>query len=130
MLSGRLQTAVMGAESAGKRELTALTLVPGPQPTLVCQNPDGQLSDAIPLMEEMPPDLLRDLVLVQCYARPHCRELYRELAFLLLMRHSRDALCWSSCVYPLFVVGKRINRDSRKLHLWRGLKRSIREHSA
>ena len=91
MLSGRLQTALMGGKSAGKRNLTASALVPGPQPTLVCQNPDGPPSDGISLMEELPPDLLRDLVLVQRYERPHCRELHRSLALLLLLRRGGEA---------------------------------------
>ena len=41
--------------------------------------------------DEMPPDLLRGLVLAQRYDRHHSREMYRSLALLLLLRRGREA---------------------------------------
>jgi hypothetical protein len=42
------------------------------------------------MMQELPPELLRDLVLVQRYDRHHSRELYRALGLLLLLRRGGE----------------------------------------
>ena len=49
-------------------------------------------------MEELPPDLLRGLVLAQRYDRHHSREMYRSLALLLLLRRGGEAALedWAS----------------------------------
>jgi hypothetical protein len=97
VLGGRLQAALMGAKKVG-RNTTASALVPGPQPTLVCQDSGGLPSQGVPLLDDLPPDLLRDLVLVQRYERPHARELHRSLALLLLLRRGGEAALenWAS----------------------------------
>lgn len=91
LLIGRLETRLTAGNSVGKSEPESLALVPGVQPTLVRQDPDGQPSGATPLMQTLPRDLLRDLVLVQRYGRNHSRELYRALGLLLLLRRGGEA---------------------------------------
>ena len=54
MLIGCLETGLMRGKSVGKRKLTASALVPGPQPTLVCEDSPGQPFEVSPLMEELP----------------------------------------------------------------------------
>ena len=90
LLIGRLETRLIARNSLGKSKSESLALVPGQQPTLVRQDPDGQPSGATPMMHELPPDLLRDLVLVQRYDRHHSRELYRTLGLLLLLRRGGE----------------------------------------
>jgi hypothetical protein len=58
---------------------------------LVSQYPDDQPVEAIPLIEELPPNLLRGLVLAQRYDRHHSREMYSSLALLLLLRRGGEA---------------------------------------
>ena len=98
ILSSRLQTQFFMSKSVGKSKSDSLALVPGRQPTLVSQHADGQPVDAIPLIEELPPDLFRELALAQRYDRPHLREMYRSLALLLLMRRGGEAALedWAS----------------------------------
>jgi hypothetical protein len=98
LLSGRLQTRLIASNSAGKSNPESLALVPGHQPTLVRQDPDSQQSGATSIVQELPPDLLRDLVLVQRYDRHHSRELYRTLGLLLLLRRGGEAALedWAS----------------------------------
>ena len=91
ILVGRLETQLFAGKSVGKSKSDSLVLVPGHQPTLVSQHPDGQPVEAIPLNEELPPDLLRGLVLAQRYDRHHSREMYRALALLLLLRRGGQA---------------------------------------
>jgi hypothetical protein len=90
LLSGRLETRVIAGNSVGKCKPESLALVPGHQPTLVRQDHDGQPSEATNMMQELPPELLRDLVLVQRYDRHHSRELYRALGLLLLLRRGGE----------------------------------------
>ena len=90
LLIGRLETRLIEGNSTGKNKPESLALVPGHQPTLVRQDPDGQPSGATPMMQELPADLLRDLVLVQRYDRHHSRELYRSLGLLLLLRRGGE----------------------------------------
>lgn len=64
----------------------------GPQPTLVYQEePNSQVSEANPLMIELSPDQLRDLVLVQRYEGRHSRDMYRALSVLLALRRGGEA---------------------------------------
>ena len=90
LLTGRLETRLMAGNSGGKSKAESLALVPGHQPTLVRQDPEGQPSGATPMMQELPADLLHDLVLVQRYDRHHSRELYRALGLLLLLRRGGE----------------------------------------
>jgi hypothetical protein len=98
ILVGRLETQLFAGKSVGKSKPDSLVLVPGHQPTLVSQHPDVQPVEAIPLNEELPPDLLRGLVLAQRYDRHHSREMYRSLAVLLLLRRGGEAALesWAS----------------------------------
>jgi hypothetical protein len=73
------------------RKPESLALVPGHQPTLVREDPDGQPVEAIPLNEALPSDLLHGLVLAQRYDRHHSREMYRSLALLLMLRRGGEA---------------------------------------
>jgi hypothetical protein len=91
LLIGRLETRLTAGNSGGKSEPESLDLVPGVQPTLVQQDPHGQPTGATPVIQELPRDLLRDLVLVQRYDRHHSRELYRALGLLLLLRRGGEA---------------------------------------
>jgi hypothetical protein len=97
-LVGRLETQLFAGKSAGKSDSASLALVPGRLPTLVSQHPDGQPIEAIQLNAELPPDLLRGLVLAQRYDRHHSREMYRSLALLLLLRRGGEAALedWAS----------------------------------
>ena len=90
LLAGRLETRLVGGNKACKCKVESLALVPGHQPTLVRQDPDVQPSGATPLNQELPADLLHDLVLVQRYDRHHSRELYRALGLLLLLRRGGE----------------------------------------
>ena len=65
---------------------------------MVSQDPDGQPVEGISLNEELPPDLLRGLVLAQRYDRHHSREMHRSLALLLLLRRGGEAALesWAS----------------------------------
>jgi len=98
ILIGRLETHLIAGNSVGKSKPESLALVPGHQPTLVRQDPDGQLSEDIPLEIQLPPDLLRGLVLAQRYDRHFSREMFRSLALLLLMRRGGEAALesWAS----------------------------------
>jgi hypothetical protein len=98
ILVGRLETQLFAGKSAGKSESASFTLVPGRHPTLVSQHPEGQPVEAIQLNAELPPDLLRGLVLAQRYDRHHSREMYRSLALLLLLRRGGEAALqeWAS----------------------------------
>jgi hypothetical protein len=98
MLVGCLESRLFGGKSVSKSKPASLALVPGPQPTLVCQDPNGQPSEATPLLEELPSELFRDLVLVQRYDRHHSREMYRALSLLLLLRRGGEAALesWAS----------------------------------
>ena len=91
ILVGRLETQLFAGKAVDKIKSASLALVPGPLPTLVSQHPEGQPVEVIPLNEELPPDLLRGLVLVQRYDRHHSREMYRSLALLLLLRRGGEA---------------------------------------
>lgn len=97
-LIGRLETQLFAGRSVRKSKPESLALVTGRLPTLVSQHPDGQPVEAMLLNEELPPDLLRGLVLAQRYDRHHSREMYRCLALLLLMRHGGEAALesWAS----------------------------------
>jgi hypothetical protein len=90
LLIGRLETGLTKGKSTDKRELTASALVPGPQPTFVRQDSSGQRSETTPLMEELRPDLLRDLAVVQRYDGHFSREMYRALGLLLLLRRGGE----------------------------------------
>jgi hypothetical protein len=79
ILVGRLETQLFSVQSAGNSKSASLALVPGRLPTLVSQQPDVQPLEAIQLNEELPPDLLRGLVLAQRYDHHHSREMYRAL---------------------------------------------------
>jgi hypothetical protein len=59
VLIGRLETQLVAGKSEAESKSVSLALVPGRLPTLVSQHPDGQPAEAIPLNEELPPDLLR-----------------------------------------------------------------------
>jgi hypothetical protein len=98
ILVGRLETHLFAGKSVDKSKSNSLALVPGSLPTLVSQHPDDQPVEAIPLIEELPPDLLRGLVLAQRYDRHHSREMYRSLALLLLLRRGGEAALesWAS----------------------------------
>jgi hypothetical protein len=98
ILVGRLETQLFAGKSVSKTKPELLALVPGHQPTLVRQDPDGQPVEAIQLSEELSPDLLRELVLVQRYDRHHSREMFRSLALLLLLRRGGEAALedWAS----------------------------------
>jgi hypothetical protein len=98
ILVGRLETQLFAGKSVDKSKSASLALIPGRQPTLVSQHPGGQPVEAIPLNEELPPDLLRGLVLAQRYDRHHSREMYRSLALLLLLRRGGEAALedWAS----------------------------------
>jgi hypothetical protein len=98
ILSSRLQTQLFMGQSVGKNKSDSLVLVPGRQPTLVSQHADGQPVEAFPLIEELPPDLFRELALAQRYDRHHSREMYRSLALLLLLRRGGEAALesWAS----------------------------------
>ena len=98
ILIGRLETQLFAGKPEGESKSVSLALVPGHQPTLVCQDSDGQASEATPLMEELAPDLLRGLVLAQRYDRHYSREMYRSLALLLLLRRGGEAALesWAS----------------------------------
>jgi hypothetical protein len=50
--------------------------------------PDQDQNDAI--SEGLPPDILRELVLVQRYDRHFSREMFRALAILLVLRKSGE----------------------------------------
>ena len=91
ILVGRLETQLFTGKSVDKSKSASLALVPGHLPTLVSQHPDGQPVEAIQLIEELPSDLLRGLVLAQRYDRHHSREMYRALALLLLLRRGGEA---------------------------------------
>jgi hypothetical protein len=67
-----------------------VALVPGPQPALVSQDSEGQQSEAAQYGEDLPPDLFRELVLVQRYDRHHSREMFRALSLLLLSRRGGE----------------------------------------
>jgi hypothetical protein len=97
-LVGRLETQLFAGKSVSKSKPESFALVPGQQPTLVRQDPDGQPSGATPMMQELCPDLLRELVLAQRYDRHHSREMYRSLALLLLLRRGGEAALesWAS----------------------------------
>ena len=90
ILVGRLETQLFTGKSAAKSNAATLALVPGYLPTLVSSHPDSHPVEAIPLNEELPPDLLRGLVLAQRYDRHHSREMYRSLALLLLLRRGGE----------------------------------------
>ena len=98
VLGGLLETKLFSGKSVSKSKSASLALVPGRLPTLVSQHTDGQPVEAIPLNEELPPDLLRQLVLAQRYDRHHSREMYRSLAVLLLLRRGGEAALesWAS----------------------------------
>jgi hypothetical protein len=102
LLISRLETRLTAGKSAGQstgsRKLDSWALAPGPQPTLVCEDLSGQPSELIPLTEDLPPDLLHNLVLAQRYDRNHSREMYRALALLLLLRRGGEAALegWAS----------------------------------
>jgi hypothetical protein len=98
ILVGRLETQLFAGKPVSKSKPESLTLVPGRLPTLVSQHPDDQPVEAISLIEELPPDLLRGLVLAQRYERHHSREMYRSLALLLLLRRGGEAALesWAS----------------------------------
>ncbi len=98
ILVGRLETRLFAGKPVGSSNSASLALVPGNLPTLVSQHPDDQPIEAIPLSEELPPDLLRGLVLAQRYDRHHSREMYRSLALLLLLRRGGEAALesWAS----------------------------------
>jgi hypothetical protein len=98
ILIGRLETQQFVRKSLGERKSISLALVPGHQPTLVCQDPIDQPSESIPLAEELPSDLFRRLALAQRYDRHFSREMYRSLALLLLMRRGGEAALesWAS----------------------------------
>ena len=98
ILVGRLETKLFAGKSVSKSKSASLALVPGPQPTLLIQHTDGQPVEAISLSEELPPDLLRGLVLAQRYDRHHSREMHRSLALLLLLRRGGEAALesWAS----------------------------------
>ena len=53
LLGGRLQTQLFAGKSVSKSKPESLALVPGHQPTLVRQDPDGQPVEAIRLNDEM-----------------------------------------------------------------------------
>jgi len=91
VLIGRLETQQFVSKSVGEKKSISLELVPGHQPTLIRQDPDGQPSEATPLEEELPPDLFCRLVLAQRYDRHFSREMFRSLALLLLMRRGGEA---------------------------------------
>lgn len=91
ILSGRLEKQQFLGNSVGEKKSVSLALVPGHQPTLVQQNPNGQPSEPTSLVEELPPDLFRRLVLAQRYDRHFSREMFRSLALLLMMRRGGEA---------------------------------------
>ena len=90
ILVGRLETKLFAGKSVNKSKSASWALVPGHLPTLVSQDPDGQPVEGISLNEELPPDLLRGLLLAQRYDRHHSREMYRSLALLLLLRRGGE----------------------------------------
>jgi hypothetical protein len=99
ILIGLLETRLIGDQSLGRRSGTlSLALVPGSQPILVSQDSNGPTSETASFGEQLPPDLLRELVLVQRYDRHHSREMFRALAVLLLLRRGGEAALesWAS----------------------------------
>ena len=98
ILVGRLETQLFTGKSASKSNAATLALVPGHLPTLVSSHPDSHPVETIPLNEELPPDLLRGLVLAQRYDRHHSREMYRSLALLLMLRRGGETALedWAS----------------------------------
>jgi hypothetical protein len=91
MLICRVEARFIQGHLSNKTTPTSLVaLVPGPQPALVSQDSEGQQSEAAQYGEDLPPDLFRELVLVQRYDRHHSREMFRALSLLLLLRRGGE----------------------------------------
>jgi len=90
LLISHFETRLIIGDSASKSKPKLMALTPGPRPTLVQQDPDDQQPQDNFLLQELPQDLLRSLVLVQRYDRHQSRELYRALGLLLIMRRGGE----------------------------------------
>lgn len=91
MLIGQLESTLLTREPRrdGGEEKGA-TLVPGEQPMLVLPSSNGGGEKSQLPFGELPPELLRQLVLAQRYDTHYGREMYRALAILLLLRRGGE----------------------------------------
>jgi hypothetical protein len=90
MLIGRMETRLLSARPKSSETSSSVSvLLPGPKPTLVLSS-DLSGSSAEVTLEELPTDLLRQLVLAERYDAHYSREMYRALALLLLLRQGGE----------------------------------------